>query len=79
MMNFVNILPDCSVITNESHIALQLMAVASTMLTIPVAAPRLRQLHAIGKQAPGEDATKVAHLQPVLQNPGDNSSKGKPL
>jgi len=78
MIIFVNILLDRGVITNETFTALLLMAVASTMLTIPVVAQRLRQMHPGGKGAPGEDAAKVAHLLPVLQNQGDNSSKGKP-
>ena len=41
MIIFVNILQDRKVITSETFTALLLMAVASTMLTIPMVAPRL--------------------------------------
>ncbi len=44
MIIFVNILLDKRIITNESFTALLVMAVASTMLTIPVVTPKLRQL-----------------------------------
>jgi Kef-type K+ transport system membrane component KefB len=40
---FVNVLLDRKLITNETFTALLLMAVASTMLTVPVVAPRLRR------------------------------------
>ena len=43
MIIFVNILLDKQIITNETFTALLLMAVASTMLTIPTVAPRLRR------------------------------------
>ncbi|MEO7431288.1 MAG: cation:proton antiporter [Dokdonella sp.] len=48
MIIFVNILLDRQVITSETFTALLLMAVASTMLTVPLVAPRL---HAIGRAA----------------------------
>lgn len=41
MIIFANILLDKSIITNETFTALLLMAVASTMLTVPVVAPKL--------------------------------------
>ena len=44
MIIFVNILLDKQIITNATFTALLLMAVASTMLTIPVATPKLKQL-----------------------------------
>ena len=44
MIIFVNILLDKAIITNETFTALLLMAIASTMLTIPVVAPRLKRL-----------------------------------
>ncbi|MGE7137237.1 cation:proton antiporter [Luteibacter sp. NPDC031894] len=44
MIIFVNILLDRHVITSETFTALLLMAVASTMLTVPIVAPRLKQL-----------------------------------
>lgn len=42
MIIFANILLDKQVITSEAFTALLLMAVASTMLTVPMVAPRLR-------------------------------------
>ncbi|MDP3404172.1 MAG: cation:proton antiporter [Brevundimonas sp.] len=44
MIIFANILLDRQVISNETFTALLLMAVGSTMLTIPMVTPRLRQL-----------------------------------
>ena len=44
MIIFVNILLDRHVITSETFTALLLMAVASTMLTVPIVAPRLKRL-----------------------------------
>ena len=44
MIIFANILLDKQVITSESFTALLLMAVASTMLTVPAVAPKLRGL-----------------------------------
>lgn len=46
MIIFANILLDKAIITNATFTALLLMAVASTMLTIPVVTPRLRRLRA---------------------------------
>lgn len=43
MIIFANILLDKAIITNETFTALLLMAVASTMLTIPAVAPRLKR------------------------------------
>ena len=47
MIIFVNILLDKQLITSESFTALLLMAVASTMLTIPVVSPKLRRMQEI--------------------------------
>jgi Kef-type K+ transport system membrane component KefB len=44
MIIFANILLDKSLITSEMFTALLLMAVASTMLTIPVVSPRLQRM-----------------------------------
>jgi Kef-type K+ transport system membrane component KefB len=44
MIIFVNILLDKRLITSETFTALLLMAVASTMLTIPIVAPRLGRM-----------------------------------
>jgi Kef-type K+ transport system membrane component KefB len=43
MIIFVNVLLDKQIITSESFTALLLMAVASTMMTIPIVAPRLKK------------------------------------
>jgi Kef-type K+ transport system membrane component KefB len=47
MIIFVNILLDKQIITNETFTALLLMAIASTMLTVPVVAPRLQRMKEI--------------------------------
>ena len=44
MIIFANILLDKRIITSETFTALLLMAVGSTMLTVPIAAPRLARL-----------------------------------
>lgn len=47
MIIFVNILLDKSIITSETFTALLLMAVASTMLTVPVVSPKLERMKEI--------------------------------
>ena len=47
MIIFANVLLDKQIITNETFTALLLMAVASTMLTVPVVSPMLRQMKEI--------------------------------
>ncbi|MBL0923416.1 MAG: cation:proton antiporter [Sphingomonadaceae bacterium] len=47
MIIFANILLDKQIITNEAFTALLLMAVGSTMLTIPVVTPKLKQLKSV--------------------------------
>ena len=47
MIIFVNILLDKNLITNETFTALLLMAIASTMLTIPVVSPKLARMREI--------------------------------
>jgi Kef-type K+ transport system membrane component KefB len=47
MIIFANVLLDKQIITNETFTALLLMAVASTMLTVPVVTPMLRRLKAV--------------------------------
>jgi Kef-type K+ transport system membrane component KefB len=47
MIIFANILLDKQIITSETFTALLLMAVASTMLTVPMVAPRLARLRAL--------------------------------
>lgn len=44
MIIFVNVLLDKGIVTNETFTALLLMAVMSTMLTVPLVTPRLRSL-----------------------------------
>jgi Kef-type K+ transport system membrane component KefB len=48
MIIFANILLDKAIITSETFTALLLMAVASTMLTIPMVTPKLRRWQAAG-------------------------------
>ncbi len=47
MIIFANVLLDKQIITNETFTALLLMAVASTMLTIPVVSPKLARMKEI--------------------------------
>ena len=47
MIIFVNILLDKGIITSETFTALLLMAIASTMLTIPVVYPKLQRLRSL--------------------------------
>ncbi len=47
MIIFVNILLDKHIITSETFTALLLMAIASTMLTVPVVHPKLQRLKAL--------------------------------
>ena len=51
MIIFANILLDKGVITGETFTALLLMAVASTMLTVPVVSPKLERMKSIVTQA----------------------------
>ena len=52
MIIFANVLLDKSIITSETFTALLLMAVASTMLTVPVVSPKLERMkHVIGEVA----------------------------
>jgi len=52
MIIFVNILLDKAIITNETFTALLLMALASTMLSVPMVAPKLKKLAAlVGRSA----------------------------
>jgi Kef-type K+ transport system membrane component KefB len=47
MIIFANILLDKSIITSETFTALLLMAIASTMLTVPVVSPKLQRMKEI--------------------------------
>jgi Kef-type K+ transport system membrane component KefB len=47
MIIFVNVLLDKGLITSEMFTALLLMAVGSTMLTVPVVAPMLARMKAL--------------------------------
>jgi len=57
MIVFANVLLDKAIVTNEAFTALLLMAVASTMLTVPVVAPMLARRRA---NPDGEDARERA-------------------
>jgi Kef-type K+ transport system membrane component KefB len=48
---FANVLLDKGIISNETFTALLLMAVASTMLTVPVVSPMLKKLEALKAKA----------------------------
>lgn len=50
MIIFVNVLLDKGIVTNTAFTALLLMAVASTMLTVPMATPLLRRLSGIAQR-----------------------------
>ncbi|WP_191992953.1 cation:proton antiporter [Sphingomonas parva] len=67
MIIFVNILLDKRIITNGTFTALLLVAVASTMLTIPIVTPKLRRLlaPAQAQNAPDEAGTRLATEQSV--------------
>jgi len=47
MIIFANVLLDKQIITNETFTALLLMAVASTMLTVPIVSPKLQRMKEI--------------------------------
>jgi hypothetical protein len=47
MIIFANVLLDKQIITNETFTALLLMAVGSTMLTVPVVTPMLAKLKTV--------------------------------
>ena len=51
MIIFVNVLLDKGIITNETFTAMLLMAVASTMLTIPMTKPRIDRLQSLLSKA----------------------------
>ena len=51
MIIFANILLDRQIITNETFTALLLMAVGSTMLTIPLVTPKLARLVGLARKA----------------------------
>ncbi len=51
MIIFANILLDKQIITSETFTALLLMAVASTMLTVPMVAPKLSRLRSLIERA----------------------------
>jgi hypothetical protein len=47
MIIFANVLLDKQIITSETFTALLLMAVASTMLTIPMVTPMLQRMKSV--------------------------------
>ena len=47
MIIFVNVLLDKNIITNETFTALLLMAIGSTMLTVPMVYPKLQRLKSL--------------------------------
>jgi hypothetical protein len=51
MIIFVNVLLDKNLISSETFTALLLMAVASTMVTVPMVAPRLLRMRDMIRKA----------------------------
>jgi hypothetical protein len=47
MIIFANVLLDKRIISSETFTALLLMAVASTMLTVPVVSPKLKKMKSL--------------------------------
>ena len=64
MIIFANVLLDKQIITNETFTALLLMAVASTMLTVPVVAPRLRRLQSVISSETADSSPPVPSARP---------------
>ena len=64
MIIFANVLLDKQIITSETFTALLLMAVASTMLTVPVVAPRLRRLQSVISSETADASPPVPSARP---------------
>jgi Kef-type K+ transport system membrane component KefB len=64
MIIFVNILLDKGIITNETFTATLLMAVASTMLTIPMVTPKLAKIKELLIKQAKADAEPIPHVPP---------------
>jgi Kef-type K+ transport system membrane component KefB len=60
MIIFANILLDKQIITSETFTALLLMAIASTMLTVPLVAPKLQRMKHLIFRSAGRTAQAVA-------------------
>ncbi len=65
MIIFVNILLDNHIVTSETFTATLLMAIGSTMLSVPVVAPKLARLVAIVYKS----AEVTEHSRPSQTNP----------
>ncbi|HCK85356.1 MAG TPA: cation/H(+) antiporter [Hyphomonadaceae bacterium] len=64
MIIFINVLLDKGIISNEAFTAALLMAVASTMLTVPIVAPKLAALKAPdAERAPGANVSSSPSSQ----------------
>jgi Kef-type K+ transport system membrane component KefB len=72
MIIFANVLMDKGVITSATFTALLLMAVASTMLTVPMAMPLLRRWQAHRADGPGASVDSVPGSAP------DGTAGGEP-
>lgn len=66
MIIFANVLLDKAIITNATFTALLLMAVASTMLTTPLVAPRLRRLRVAADEAVLETTPPAVGSAPAV-------------
>lgn len=62
MIIFVNILLDKQIITNETFTALLLMAIGSTMLTVPVVYPKLQRMQELIFRSSGRQQPNVHDL-----------------
>lgn len=62
MIIFVNILLDKQIITNETFTALLLMAIASTMLTVPVVYPKLQRMQELIFRSSGKGQANVVEM-----------------
>jgi Kef-type K+ transport system membrane component KefB len=69
MIIFANVLLDRHIITAETFTALLLMAVASTMLTVPVVAPKLRREVARTHGDQAERTRQTDRGDPALSEP----------
>jgi Kef-type K+ transport system membrane component KefB len=71
MIIFVNILLDKGIISSEAFTATLLMALGSTMLSIPMAAPRLAKIRDLVFKLPDADSEKPVASWGALAKEGD--------
>ena len=64
MIIFVNVLLDKAIVTSEAFTATLLMAVASTMLTVPMVTPRLARMRAANATNAGAERGEFPATKP---------------